>query len=181
MNPIIVNAYTGIARAYCTAPVEAAQRARFRLSVPGLLNVHILLQALGVFIVQIDKTKPGQGISAGIAASSASSLAKVTIVVDKDVNIYSMEAIMGCFGSRWQPHPGTVIIPQAEGVPLDPSAPKRGLTSKVIIDATRQLPEEGGPTYNAPVTRTLMEELAPNAFPNIDAKWHDLLALIDRT
>lgn len=176
VNPIIINAYTGIARAYCTAPVEAAQRARFKLTVPGLINVHILLQALGVFIVQIDKTKPGQGMAAGIAASSSSSLAKVTIVVDKDVNIYNMEAIMGTFGSRWQPHPGTVIIPQVEGVPLDPSAPNRGLTSKIIIDATRQLPGEGGPEYNAPVTRTLMEELAPNAFANLDAKWDALIA-----
>jgi 4-hydroxy-3-polyprenylbenzoate decarboxylase len=175
VRPIIVNAYTGIARAYCTAPVEAAQRARFRLTVPGLLNVHILLQALGVFIVQIDKTKPGQGMAAGLAAASSSTLAKVTIVVDKDVNIYSMEAVMAAFGSRWQPHPGTVIIPQSEGVGLDPSAPTRGLTSKVIIDATRQLPEEGGPAYNAPVTRTLMEELAPEAFALIDGKWDDLI------
>jgi UbiD family decarboxylase len=178
VKPIIVNAYTGVARAYCTAPVEAAQRARFRLTVPGLLNVHILLQALGVFIVQIDKTKPGQGISAGIAASASSSLAKVTIVVDKDVNIYSMEAVMAAFGSRWQPHPGTVLIPQVEGVPLDPSAPNRGLTSKIIIDATRQFPEEGGPAFNAPVSRELMEELAPNAFANIDAQWDALIARI---
>jgi 4-hydroxy-3-polyprenylbenzoate decarboxylase len=175
VRPIIVNAYTGIARAYCTAPVEAAQRARLKMSVPGVINVHILLQALGVFIVQIDKTKVGQGLSAGLAVSASSGLAKVTIVVDKDVNIYSMEAIMATFGSRWQPHPGTVVVPQAEGVPLDPSAPTRGLTSKIVIDATRQLPGEGGPAFNAPVTRELMMELAPDAFPRIDAQWDDLI------
>ena len=170
-KPIIVNAYTGIARAYCTAPVEAGFRAQFRRSVPGFLNMHLLLQALGVYIVQINKTSPGQGISAGLAASSASGLAKVVIVVDKDVNIYRLDDVMASLGSRWQPVPGTVLIPQSQGVPLDPSAPKRGLTSRVIIDATRQLAIEGGPESLSPVSRELLEELAPNAFPNIDAKW----------
>lgn len=170
-KPIIVNAYTGIARAYCTAPVEAGFRAQFRRSVPGFLNMHMLLQALGVYIVQINKTSPGQGISAGLAASSSSGLAKVVIVVDKDVNIYRLDDVMASLGSRWQPVPGTVLIPQSQGVPLDPSAPKRGLTSRVIIDATRQFESEGGPATLAPVSRELLEELAPNAFPNIDAKW----------
>ena len=170
-KPIIVNAYTGIARAYCTAPVEAGFRAQFRRSVPGFLNMHMLLQALGVYIVQINKTSPGQGISAGLAASSSSGLAKVVIVVDKDVNIYRLDDVMASLGSRWQPVPGTVLIPQSQGVPLDPSAPKRGLTSRVIIDATRQFELEGGPATLALVSRELLEELAPNAFPNIDAKW----------
>jgi len=170
-KPIIVNAYTGIARAYCTAPVEAGFRAQFRRTVPGFLNMHLLLQALGVYIVQINKTAPGQGIAAGLSASSSSGLAKVVIVVDKDVNIYRLDDVMASLGSRWQPVPGTVLIPQSQGVPLDPSAPKRGLSSRIIIDATRQFEAEGGPAALAPVSRELLEELAPNAFPNIDAKW----------
>ena len=170
-RPIVVNAYTGVARAYCTAPIEAAQRARMRMAVPGLLNMHILLQALGVYVVQIDKTRPGQGISAGLAASASSPLAKVTIVVDKDVNIYRLDEIMAAFGSRWQPSPGTLLIPQTEGVPLDPSATVRGMNSNVVIDATRQLPDEGGPAVNAPVSRVLLEEGAPGAFPLVDSKW----------
>ena len=172
-KPIVVNAYTGVARAYCTAPVEAAYRARMKMSVPGLVNMHILLQALGVYIVQIDKTKAGQGIAAGLAASASSSLAKVTIVVDKDVNIYRLDEIMASFGSRWQPVPGTVLIPQTEGVPLDPSAPVRGMNSNIIIDATRQLPDEGGPAFNAPVSRVLLEEGAPDAFALVDRKWDE--------
>ncbi len=170
-KPIIVNAYTGIARAYCTAPVEAGFRGQFRRSVPGFLNMHLLLQALGVYIVQINKTAPGQGVAAGLAASAASALAKVVIVVDKDVNIYRLDDVMASLGSRWQPVPGTLLIPQSQGVPLDPSAPIRGLNSKVIIDATRQFAAEGGPAVMAPVSRELLEELAPNAFPNIDARW----------
>ena len=171
VRPIIVNAYTGIARAYCTAPVEAGFRAQYRRAVPGFLNMHLLLQALGVYIVQINKTGPGQGISAGLAASAASGLAKVVIVVDKDVNIYRLDDVMAALGSRWQPVPGTVLVPQSAGVPLDPSAPKRGLTSRVIIDATRQLAAEGGPPELAPVSRELLESMAPQAFENIDAKW----------
>jgi 4-hydroxy-3-polyprenylbenzoate decarboxylase len=172
-KPIVVNAYTGVARAYVTAPIEAAQRARMKMSVPGLVNMHLLLQALGVYIIQIDKTRAGQGISAGMAASASSSMAKVTIVVDKDVNIYRLDEIMAAFGSRWQPVPGTVLIPQAEGVPLDPSAPVRGMNSNIVIDATRQLPGEGGPANNAPVSRELLDELAPGAFALVESKWDE--------
>jgi hypothetical protein len=45
------------------------------------------------------------------------------------------------------------------------------LTSRVIIDATRQLAAEGGPPELAPVSRELLESMAPTAFANIDAKW----------
>ena len=39
----------------------------------------------------------------------------------------------------------SLLIPQTRGFPLDPSAPTRWMTSKMIIDATRQWPQEGGP------------------------------------
>ena len=173
VKPIIVNAYTGVARAYCTAPIESTQRARMKMSVPGLVNMHLLLQALGVVIIQIDKTKAGQGMSAGLAASAASSMNKVTIVVDKDVNIYRLDEVMAAFGSRWQPVPGTMLIPQTEGVPLDPSATTRGMNSNIIIDATRQFPAEGGPAALAPVSRVLLNEGAPDAFALVDRKWDE--------
>ena len=80
------------------AVTQAAEAARATNQAPEVLA--ILLQALGVYIIQIDKTRAGQGLSAGLAASASSSLAKVTIVVDKDVNIYRLDEIMASFGSR---------------------------------------------------------------------------------
>jgi len=48
---------------------------------------------------------------------------------------------------------------------------QRLLTSKIIIDATRQLPAEGGPKEWAPVSRVLLEEKAPESFELVNEKW----------
>ncbi len=60
-------------------------------------------------------------------------------------------------------------------MPLDPSAIKRGQTNKIAIDATRQWPEENGPTVFPAMNRTLLEEGAPNAFNQLDKKWGKLI------
>ncbi len=44
------------------------------------------------------------------------------------------------------------------------------MNSKVIIDATRQLPAEGGPKSWPADNRATLEELAAEAFPAIDEK-----------
>ena len=70
-----------------------------------------------------------------------------------------------------QPDPANLIIPHAFGSVLDPSSPKRGLISKIIIDATKQLPEEGGPDKWPAVSRQLLEEDQPGVFDLVDEKW----------
>jgi 3-polyprenyl-4-hydroxybenzoate decarboxylase len=46
-------------------------------------------------------------------------------------------------------------------------------SSKIVIDATRQLPSEGGPDSWAPDLRTVMDEQAPEAFQIVDKKWDE--------
>ena len=60
-------------------------------------------------------------------------------------------------------------------LPLDAAAPDRKTTSKVIIDATRQWPEEGGPPFYQELNRTLFENAAPDALERVTAKWPDKL------
>jgi 3-polyprenyl-4-hydroxybenzoate decarboxylase len=76
-------------------------------------------------------------------------------------------------GARWQPNPASVVIPQARGAVLDPSTPQRRLTSKMIIDATRQFPEEGGPDPWPSLSRDILVDQYPGAFKRVDAKWDD--------
>jgi hypothetical protein len=45
----------------------------------------------------------------------------------------------------------------------------------VVIDATRQWPEEGGPAQYQALNRTELERLAPEAFNRIDSRWDALL------
>jgi 3-polyprenyl-4-hydroxybenzoate decarboxylase len=56
-------------------------------------------------------------------------------------------------------------------MPLEPSSPKREHTSKIVIDATRQLPAEGGPEKFPDYSRTVLEEHSPNLFAEVDARF----------
>jgi 3-polyprenyl-4-hydroxybenzoate decarboxylase len=106
-----------------------------------------------------------------VAAARFLGTAKIIVVVNKDVDITNMTQVLHAMATRWQPHPASLIIPQTWGIPIDPSAPKMFLTSKIIIDATRQLPSEGGPKSWAPVSRVLLEKKSPESFKLVDEKW----------
>jgi 3-polyprenyl-4-hydroxybenzoate decarboxylase len=56
-------------------------------------------------------------------------------------------------------------------MPLDPSAIKRGRSSKIAIDATRKWPGEGGPDSFPELNRSLLENGAPEAIARVDVKW----------
>jgi hypothetical protein len=45
----------------------------------------------------------------------------------------------------------------------------------LIIDATRQLPEEGGPDVFPIRNRVLFDELAPDAASKAQEKWGDMI------
>jgi 3-polyprenyl-4-hydroxybenzoate decarboxylase len=76
-------------------------------------------------------------------------------------------------GTRWQPHPASALIENTKGFPLDPSQPKRWVTSKMIIDATRQFPDEGGPAKWPEVSRVLLEQLSPETFALVAKRWDE--------
>ena len=58
---------------------------------------------------------------------------------------------------------------------LDPAAPDRKTTSKIIIDATRQWPEEGGPPFYQELNRTVFEREAPEAMASVAERWPEQL------
>ena len=51
----------------------------------------------------------------------------------------------------------------------------QGETSKIVIDATMQWPEEGGPQTYAKRNRVLLEELAPDALAQVHATFGEAL------
>ena len=97
-------------------------------------------------------------------------ITKACIVVDKDVDVLNRTEVMQAVGARWQPFPGAEIIKEARGMALDPSSPKRPMSSKIVIDATRQLPEEGGPQVYPERNRDLLTKLAPESFDIVGAE-----------
>ncbi len=170
-DPLIVNCFTGVLKGFHRAPNEAAELLTFKKLIPGLSDIHSLPDATGVTILSIDKKFPGDGITAGQQLAAGKFSAKVVIVVDKDIDVLNMSQVMHALGSRWQPDPASQIISRTRGLGLDPSAPVRGMTSKMIIDATRQLPQEGGPKSFPEVSRVLLEKGAPDVFDLVDENW----------
>lgn len=175
-KPWVLNAYCGITRGFYTAPLEAGATARIKMAAPAVVDAHIPNNAIGVMVVAIKKTRPGEGMAIGNVVSGMMGVAKVTIVVDDDVRIRDSQAVMAALGSRWQPWPASQIIHQTSGIPLDPSAGGKFLTSNIVIDATRQLKAEGGPDNWQPLNRDLFTKAYPDALEKADGKWDEWMA-----
>ena len=168
-KPWFQNSYSGIIRNAIGVPREATLLAKYRDRIPGLIAIHVPQQAAGVHIVCIDKQSAGQGMAAGRTYVDGEMLAKVVVVVDREISPYRLDDVWQMMGARWQPDPATLIIPEAPGIPLDPSLVKPMISSKIVIDATPQLPAEGGPKVLVGNSKALFQAAEPEALANIDA------------
>jgi 4-hydroxy-3-polyprenylbenzoate decarboxylase len=167
-DPWVMNSFTGMQRGYVTAAVEVLYERIMRKSIPYLVDFHYPQDMMGVSFVSIDKTAPGQGLEAGRIVANRVGICKVVVVVDKDMDVLDRTQMLFTMGSRWQPDPATDIIAKGRANITDPSAVVQGQTSKIVIDATMQWPEEGGPQKYAKRNRVLLEELAPDALAQVD-------------
>jgi 4-hydroxy-3-polyprenylbenzoate decarboxylase len=148
--------------------------------VPNLVEFHYPQNMQGIAFVSIDKTGPGQGLEAGRKIANRIPISKVVVVVDKEMNVLDPVEMWFTLGSRWQPYPASEIIEEAPGIITDPSATKPWKSSKIVIDATKQWPEEGGPANYAELNRVLLEQGAPEAFSDVDADFGALLSNWER-
>jgi UbiD family decarboxylase len=146
----------------------------YKKMIPNLTGFYSPRGANGVVAISIDKSLPGQGMAAGQLLAANAGLNKVVIVVDSDINILEPSEILHALGARWQPS-ASLMIPQTQMMMPDPSRGKWGLSSKMVIDATRQLESEGGPKSWAPLNRDLLEQGAPGIFDFVDDKWAQYL------
>lgn len=178
-DPWIMNQFTGATRGYVTAPVSSLFNESFSKMIPGLIEINQAVDTTGLAFVRIRKTKPGQGLKIGRQIASIVPLFKMTVVVDEDVDVLSWYEVGLAIGARYTPDTATAVF-EGRGMPLDPSSADRGQSSKLVIDATRKWPEEGGPEVFPELNRTLLEELAPNAFDRTFAKWGDVINQWDK-
>ena len=141
---------------------------KYRDQIPGLRAIHVPQQAAGVHIVCIDKQSAGQGMEAGQTYADGEMLAKVVVVVSTEITPYRLDEVWQTLGARWQPHPAAAIIQDTSGIPLDPSLRDPPSTSKIVIDATPQMPEEGGPIEMAGNSKRLFQDAVPDGLSAID-------------
>ena len=174
-NPWVINSFTGVTKPTHMIPWQVSSYLKLKKLLPNLVGFYSPRVAIGWSILSIDKRLPGEGMAAGqlVAAARFLGTSKIVVVVDKDVDVTNMTQVLHAMATRWQPHPASLIIPQTWSIPLDPSSPKMFVTSKIVIDATQQLPAEGGPSSWQPVSRVLLDEQAPESFGLVEKKWSE--------
>lgn len=174
-QPWILNMFTGMERGLVTAPMHTLIEHGLRQRFPYLVEYYQPHDTMGITYLAINKTEPGQGLAIGKAVAGFDPIAKITVVLDDDVNLLNQQDILRAIVSRWQPYPATYILEQGRGIIIDPSQREPRRTSKIAIDATRQWPEEGGPDSFAGNSRDLLNELEPGAIPDSARIYHDKL------
>lgn len=167
-NPWVVNMYTGLQRGMVTSLSDALIDHQLRQDMPNVVESYMHQDAMGVFIVSIDKTAPGQGRKLGTALARFNPIAKVIIIVDKDIDVMDQSQVNFALGSRWQPASASEILTKQRGLITDPSLKVQRETSKIIIDATKQWPEEGGREVFPETNRALLNKGVPGLFAEID-------------
>lgn len=178
-NPVVYNVWPGIGGAYLTLPWEVGPLVQLKRIVPGLVKLHTPPEIPSICIACIDKKVPGEGIETGMAVLGYRETGfhkKMVIVVDKDVDPTDLDRVMHAVATRWQPDPASLVVRQSFHFLLDPSTHRNFLSSKIIVDATRQFPAEGGPKQFPRDNRSMMEEGAPGAFTLVDGKWESYFA-----
>ncbi|MGB9831500.1 MAG: UbiD family decarboxylase [Fervidicoccus fontis] len=110
------------------------------LVVPKVHKVR-LTQAGGGWLhaaISIDKNHDGDGKNAILAAFGAHPSLKHVVVVDGDVDIDDPNMIEWAIATRFQADIGLIVVKNARGSTLDPSA-NDGISAKMGIDATKPL------------------------------------------
>ncbi len=117
-----------------------------KLTVPEIVDYH--MPAAGIFhnlvFVSIDKQYPGQAykVMHALWGQGLMSLAKVLIVVDKDVNVHDMDEVLWVALNHIDPQRDLEVVRGPVDV-LDHAAQQFTFGGKLGIDGTRKWPEEG--------------------------------------
>ena len=88
-------------------------------------------------VISITKQKEGDGKNAILAALGAHTSMKLVVVVDDDIDVYDDYAVEWAIATRFQADKDLVVVQNARGSSLDPSAEET--TAKMGIDATKPI------------------------------------------
>lgn len=88
-------------------------------------------------VISITKQKEGDGKNAILAALGAHTSMKLVVVVDDDIDVYDDDAVEWAIATRFQADKDLVVVQNARGSSLDPSAEET--TAKMGIDATKPI------------------------------------------
>jgi 2,5-furandicarboxylate decarboxylase 1 len=113
-------------------------------------------------VISIEKQLDGDGKNALLAAFAAHPSLKQAVVVNSDIDVFNASDVEWAIATRFQANEDLIIINNARGSTLDPSADQETvLTTKMGVDATRPFtkPKEKFERARIPVSRRV-EKLA---------------------
>jgi len=87
----------------------------------------------------------------------------------------NLSKVVHAMGTNWQPVPAGLPIANTYHTPVDPSLREPFMSSKMVIDATRQLPGEGGRKAYPDRNSGILEREAPESFKLVREKWDSLI------
>ncbi|HJX10863.1 MAG TPA: UbiD family decarboxylase [Candidatus Binatia bacterium] len=122
-------------------PREAALVKAVRQTVPTVKSVCMPVSGNCRFhaYISIAKRAPGQAKNAICAAFAADMLLKHVAIVDEDIDVFDEEQVLWAVSNRFQADKDLVVIANAQGSELDPSAGPGGVNAKMGLDATKPL------------------------------------------
>jgi UbiD family decarboxylase len=122
-------------------PREAALLKAVRQTVPTVKNVCLPPSGNCRFhaYVSIAKRTPGQAKNAICAAFAADMLLKHVVIVDEEIDVFDEQQVLWAVANRFQADRDLVVIANAQGSELDPSAAPGGVNAKMGLDATKPL------------------------------------------
>ena len=120
-------------------PMEANLLEALRQISPDVLAVHYPPEGGAEFLAVISMRQRYVNQAKNLVLSALGSVAhpKMVIVVDDDIDIYDPAKVWWAVLTRAQPSDDVLIVSQAAGGQLDPSAPTHFASSLLGIDATR--------------------------------------------
>jgi 4-hydroxy-3-polyprenylbenzoate decarboxylase len=167
-DPWFINDFTGVSRPMIEMPSAALTTASLQRLIPEITDYRY---QDSVTFFAFNKKEPGQALEVGKRIAKLIPVFKIVVMVDDDVDLWKPSDLFMAFATRWQAFPASYIFEDMATMPLEPSAPVRARTSKIVIDATRQWPEEGGPETYPDYSRQVLADFDPEIFDRIDAKW----------
>ena len=117
-----------------TIPMEANLFRAVRAMVPSVKAVRV--PAPFTCYVSIEQRAPGQAKNALLAALGGDLYMKRVVVVDHDVDVFDDRQVTWALATRCQPDRDILVVTNARGSDLDPSAREDGSTAKWGVDAT---------------------------------------------
>jgi len=145
---------------------EARLLTLLRETIPTVRAVHIPLRGGGMSAyVAMKKVHDGDARRALMLALSSDNYLKHVFVVDDDIDVFDPEHVLWALNVRFQGDTDLLVVPNARGIRMDPSAyslldrtKPAAITTKLGFDVTMPLERPYGPRADRP----------PDGFEDLD-------------